>query len=102
MLGLRCLYSGDSFIFYSSCAQFLQETMVTRKEMVLTTLFPTRKTVLWHVMLWGGLLNLVFIAVVLLGHPSLLGAHSLSTVIFCIILLVVYICIGVTLPLQAG
>src|SRR5215471_20167524 len=70
--------------------------------MVLTTLFPTRKTVLWQVMLWGGLLNLVFMAFVLLGHPSLLRAQSLSTVIFCLILLVVYICIGVTLPLRAN
>jgi len=68
----------------------------------LTTLFTTRKTLLWQVMLWGGLLNLVFITIVLLWHPSLLSAQSLATVIFCIILLLVYICIGVTLPLRAG
>lgn len=53
-------------------------------------------------MLWGGVLNLVFVAFVLLRYPSLLSAQSLSTVLFCIILLVVYVCIGVTLPLRAG
>ncbi len=62
-------------------------------------IFITRKRLLWQIMLWGVLLDLALVGLSLLLHPSLLEARYVSTAIFCVILLLVYGCIGVGLPL---
>ncbi len=61
-----------------------------------------RNTILWQGMLCGSLFNLMLIALSLMQYPSLLDAGRASTVIACVVLLLLYGCVGIGLPLQAS
>ena len=61
-----------------------------------------KNVVLWLAMLCGVLLDLALMGVGLLWYPSLLEAGRASTAMTCVVMLLVYGCVGIGLPIKAS
>lgn len=61
-----------------------------------------KNVVIWLAMLCGVLLDLALIGVGLLWYPSLLEAGRASTAITCVVVLLLYGCVGIGLPIKAN
>ena len=62
----------------------------------------SRKSTLWQVMVCGVLIDLALIGLSLVWYPSLLNGGRAVTMAVCLLLLLLYGCLGVALPLRAS
>src|SRR2546421_3563377 len=67
----------------------------------MRTLFK-KNVVIWLAMLCGVLLDLALIGASLFRYPSLLEAARASTAITCGVMLLLYGCVGIYLPIKAN
>jgi len=93
--------------FWLSCRSAdLKRDIVGREEtekvvFSMRALFK-KNVVLWLAMLCGVLLDLALMGVGLLWYPSLLEAGRASTAMTCVVMLLVYGCVGIGLPIKAS
>src|SRR4051812_46475847 len=62
----------------------------------------SRKSTLWQVMVCGVLIDLALVGLSLVWYPSLLNGGRAVTMTVCLLLLLLYGCLGIALPLLAS